>query len=70
MLGPAAVCARWRLGDGAVLTIAANLGEDQVSVENLGGRVIFATSDDVARRAQGGTLDGYSTVALLEKVDE
>jgi malto-oligosyltrehalose trehalohydrolase len=70
VLGPAAVCACWRLGDGAVLTIAANLGEDQVSVENLGGRVIFATSDDVAHRAQGGTLDGYSTVALLEKVDE
>ncbi len=32
MIGDKAVCARWRLGDGALLTIALNLGAEQVEV--------------------------------------
>jgi maltooligosyltrehalose trehalohydrolase len=32
-IGPAAVLARWRLGDGAVLTLAVNLGDAAVTVD-------------------------------------
>jgi maltooligosyltrehalose trehalohydrolase len=44
-IGPKAVLARWRLNDGARLTIVANLGTDAVSFEIPPGRLLFATSD-------------------------
>jgi len=66
VIGPAAVVARWRLGDGAVLILAVNLADSQVPTRSLGGRVIFATSDIAGRHALAGGLDAYSTVALLD----
>jgi malto-oligosyltrehalose trehalohydrolase len=44
-IGPKAVLARWRLGDGTRLTIVTNLGPDVVSVEAIVGRMLFATGD-------------------------
>ncbi|MEG8054582.1 DUF3459 domain-containing protein [Sphingomonas aerolata] len=44
-IGPAAVVARWTLGDGAVLTIALNLGEDPVAFPEASGEMLFAQGD-------------------------
>jgi malto-oligosyltrehalose trehalohydrolase len=67
VIGPAAVVARWRLGDGTVLTLAVNLGDSPVATGPLRGRTIFATRDAVGVAAPAGTLDACSTVALLEQ---
>jgi maltooligosyltrehalose trehalohydrolase len=42
-IGPKAVLARWRLGDGSRLTIVTNLGADAVSFEPPAGRMLFTT---------------------------
>jgi maltooligosyltrehalose trehalohydrolase len=44
-IGPKAVLARWRLGDGARLTIVTNLGTDSVPFETPPGRLLYATAD-------------------------
>jgi malto-oligosyltrehalose trehalohydrolase len=54
-IGPKAVLARWKLGDGSRLTIVTNLGGDAVSFEAPPGRLLFAT---------GGTAP--MTAAYLE----
>jgi len=53
VIGPAAVVARWRLGDGTVLTLAVNLGDRPVSVVPLRGRLIFVAPDVAGRDARG-----------------
>lgn len=65
-VGPAAVIARWRLGDGAVLVIASNLGRDDATCERLRGDLLFESRDDAAEDLRRGTLMARSTVALLE----
>jgi maltooligosyltrehalose trehalohydrolase len=65
-IGAAAVLARWRLNDGAVLTLAANLGEAPVNVPPPAGRVLFDSTAGAAPSLQSGTLPPRSTVALLE----
>jgi maltooligosyltrehalose trehalohydrolase len=55
-VGPAAVLARWRLGDGAVLTLATNLSLRPASGSCPEGEILFAT---------GEFLGAHSTVALL-----
>jgi maltooligosyltrehalose trehalohydrolase len=65
-IGPAAVLARWRLNDGAVLTLAANLGETAARLSAPAGRVLFESAPGGARSLQDGTLPPRSTVALLE----
>jgi maltooligosyltrehalose trehalohydrolase len=67
VVGRAAVSARWRLGGGAVLSLAVNLGDRHVSIEPLPGRLIFATSDDAGQHGLAGRLDACSTVALLDR---
>ena len=67
VIGPAAVVARWRLGDGTVLTLAVNLGDSPVTTGPLRGRTIFATRDVVGVAAPAGMLDARSTLALLEQ---
>jgi maltooligosyltrehalose trehalohydrolase len=57
-IGPKAVLARWRLGDGSLLTIATNLGTDEVSFQTPAGQLLFAT----------GTT-GPMTVAYLETAE-
>ena len=64
-LGPAAVVAHWRMGDGALLTIGTNLGPEATEMPVHQGRVLFASSAMAARSADGGLLDPYSTIAVL-----
>jgi malto-oligosyltrehalose trehalohydrolase len=62
VIGPAAVIARWRMGDGALLTIATNLGQVAVPFSRPAGQVVFASAgvpnDDL--------LGASATVVLLE----
>jgi maltooligosyltrehalose trehalohydrolase len=62
-IGPAAVLARWRMGDGATLTIASNLGADPCAIETPRGKQLFASTDSPI---SGGKLAGRCTVAFLD----
>ena len=42
-IGPKAVRAAWRLGDGSRLTIVTNLGQDAVPFHAPAGRLLFRT---------------------------
>lgn len=44
-IGPKAVVARWKLGDGSKLTIVTNLAADPVPFAPPAGRLLFATGD-------------------------
>ena len=63
VLGPAAVLVRWRMGDGAILAIAANLGAEPAAIGAPGGTLIFMTSDNAIG---GGVLAARSTAVFLE----
>jgi malto-oligosyltrehalose trehalohydrolase len=62
VVGPKAVSARWRLGDGAVLTLASNLAVDAVPLAALSGRLLFASVN-----MPEGSLPGYCTCAFLDQ---
>ncbi len=64
-IGPAAVVARWRLGDGAVLTLAANLGAQPCAFDPPVGALIFET-ECKADASSSSQLNGYTTLAFLE----
>jgi maltooligosyltrehalose trehalohydrolase len=66
-VGAKAVLARWRLGDGAVLAIATNLGREPAAMSAPAGELLFATSPDAAQQAQAGCLARHATVAYLER---
>jgi maltooligosyltrehalose trehalohydrolase len=67
-VGPAAVVARWRLGDGTLLTLACNLGEREAPLaEHAFGQLLFESDRDVAKHARAGTLASYATVAFLDR---
>ena len=59
-LGPAGVYASWRLGNGAVLTIAANFGDAPIPW-SASGQVLYATSG-----ATQGNLPPRSCLAALD----
>ena len=61
-IGPAAVAASWRMGDGAVLTILVNLGREPCDATLPHGTPIFATSGAIVP----GTLPGWSALAFLD----
>jgi maltooligosyltrehalose trehalohydrolase len=66
-IGPAAVFARWRMNDGAVLTLATNLGEAAVdAAPPRDARVLFESTAGAAKSLQAGCLPPRTTVALLE----
>jgi maltooligosyltrehalose trehalohydrolase len=65
-IGAAAVVARWRMGDGAVLTIATNLGANAAPIPALKGRLLFATTQDASAMAQTGVLQARATIGCLE----
>jgi maltooligosyltrehalose trehalohydrolase len=44
VIGPEAILAQWRLGDGSQLTMVTNFGKDAVSFQKPTGRLLFATS--------------------------
>ncbi len=68
-VGPAAVVARWHMGDGAVLTIAVNLAAERVAIPahrfHMRGEQIYATRRD-AFPDPDGYLPGHTNWALLE----
>jgi maltooligosyltrehalose trehalohydrolase len=66
-VGAKAVLARWRLGDGAVLTIGTNLGGEPAAMPAPIGELLFATPPDAAQQAQAGSLAQRATVAYLER---
>jgi maltooligosyltrehalose trehalohydrolase len=66
VIGEAAVLARWRMGDGAILTIAANLAAAACPLATPSGDLLFATGETGGASAQNGQLEGRTTVAFLE----
>jgi malto-oligosyltrehalose trehalohydrolase len=65
-IGAAAVIAGWRLGDGAVLTIAANFGASAVTLPPLHAPVLHESRSEVGAALQRGQLLGQATCVLLE----
>jgi malto-oligosyltrehalose trehalohydrolase len=69
-VGPAAVVARWRLGNRKVLTIAVNLGEE--AHDSVADRVyrdaeiLFESVTGAYSALRDGSLLGKSTVAILQ----
>jgi len=58
-IGPSAVLARWRLGDGTIWTLASNLGAQCCGLTRLAGQVMFGSPRD-------GYLDAHTTLCFLE----
>ncbi len=65
-LGAAAVIGQWRMGDGARLALASNLGSVAVRLPPLSGRVLFASSPQAGKAALAGELPAHCTVAVFE----
>jgi maltooligosyltrehalose trehalohydrolase len=65
-VGEAAVLARWRMGDGAVLTIATNFGAGPAQVMAQGARILFESASGAAASLAAGTLPPHTTIALLD----
>jgi malto-oligosyltrehalose trehalohydrolase len=64
-VGDASVIASWRMADQSLLTMACNLGADEVECLMPDGALLFASSDTAAQSAAAGRLTPYSTVAVL-----
>jgi maltooligosyltrehalose trehalohydrolase len=64
-LGPRAVLGRWRMGDGARLTIATNLDEAPVAAQAT-GPLLFEGRPGAAAELAAGTLPPRCTICLLE----
>jgi maltooligosyltrehalose trehalohydrolase len=62
----ASVVARWRLGNGAMLALAANLGRQSCVVASLKGDLLFESRAGAGEDARHGRLPGPATVAFLE----
>jgi hypothetical protein len=54
------------MGDGSILTLAANLGKDDARIEAPKGRLIFEGSDGAAEEMRFGMLSAHVTAAFLE----
>jgi malto-oligosyltrehalose trehalohydrolase len=65
-VGPAAVMARWRLEDGAVLSLFSNLGRDPCPIEQPAGDLLFESRAGVGEEARRHQLQGPATAAFLE----
>jgi maltooligosyltrehalose trehalohydrolase len=63
VLGSSAVLARWRLNNGAVLSVAVNLGGEPCAFARAAGDVIFVSPH---AGAPGDMLPAYTTLAVLE----
>jgi malto-oligosyltrehalose trehalohydrolase len=65
-VGAKSVVAHWRLGDGAVLTIACNLGAEPASITPPEGHLLFASLANASTQASSGCLPGHCTCAFLD----
>lgn len=67
-IGQCGCSARWRLGDGSILSLAANLGTDpRAGFAPHAGRVLFASSPEAAQALERGELPGWSVVFRLDE---
>jgi maltooligosyltrehalose trehalohydrolase len=68
-VGPAAVIARWHMGDGAVLTIAVNLAAEAVKISahrfHLRGQMLYSTPEQPANMTEG-SLPGRTAWVVME----
>ncbi len=64
ILSNTALLARWRLGTGALLSIAVNLGSEDVALPEIPGQTLFATP--ARDGASPAVAQGRSTIAWLE----
>ena len=62
---PSTVVARWRLGDGATLVIASNLGTESAQIEQVQGDLLYESRAGATDSARGGRIAGATTVALV-----
>jgi malto-oligosyltrehalose trehalohydrolase len=69
MLSQRALALTWRLGEGSLLTLAANFGEHTISTAPASGTLIFATSNLDAAMARTGTLPPWSVAWHLQPGD-
>ena len=61
------ICVRWRLGDGAQLTLIANLGDTPCKAPfESGGRVLYESEEGIAARAATAALPGWSVAVLID----
>lgn len=65
VIGPKAVLARWRMGDGTGLTIATNLDARPVPIERPSGELLCGSRDRLTKIVPEGALPEYSTVVYL-----
>ena len=65
ILGDRSVLARWRLGNGALLTIAINLARAPVNLPPLEGTTLYETPAAAAQAARLGRLPALAAIALL-----
>lgn len=65
-IGPRAVLARWRMGDGAVLTLALNLDAAATALLPISGGTLVFETEGAAAGAARGELPAHACVALLE----
>jgi maltooligosyltrehalose trehalohydrolase len=64
-VGPLAVVARWRLGNGAILTLACNLGTEACTLDPPAGSLLFESKTALGTR-EHNQLGKYTTLAFLE----
>jgi maltooligosyltrehalose trehalohydrolase len=67
MIGAKAVAARWRLGDGAVLSIAINLDATAVAIPPPPGSLLFHTTNVTEAQLRDGRLSGQATIVFLDE---
>jgi len=65
-IGPAAVVASWRLGNGAVLWLGVNLGEEVAKVDAPAGTLLFESRDGCGAATAQGILQPHSCSAWLK----
>lgn len=65
-LAEAGAVAQWRMGDGAVLTIAINLGGESVALDAPKGNLLHESRPGAGGAAQAGELPARACVAFLE----
>lgn len=62
---PATVVARWRMGDGATLILACNLGREPAHIEKVEGDLVYESSPGAAEAARSGRMGAATTVAFM-----
>lgn len=69
LLSARALTVSWRLGDGSLLSLVANFGEDVVDASPASGELIFATTNCDAAKLKAGKLPSWSVAWYLRAGD-